>query len=131
MPLASEPQTTRKPGSMGKRGYTISPKRAKKPGPAKSDTIAAAPARVTAHGQRIKSVLEAVAAAGLTRGATNKRISSRAHERLFAAAAEKTGLAGDSELIEYALAKVVLEDDFAERLLALKGSIDQDIDLEF
>lgn len=81
--------------------------------------------------QRIRSALQAVAAAGLTAGSKGKRISGRAHEKLFAAAAERSGLSKESDLIEYALAKVALEDDFAGRLLALKGSIDQDIDLEF
>jgi len=37
----------------------------------------------------------------------------------------------DTELLEYALAQVTLEDDFAQRLIGLEGSVAQDIDLEF
>ncbi len=78
---------------------------------------------------RVASTLGAAAAAGLTRGKKAKRISGRAHETLFRAAAERSGLDG-SELIEYALAKVALEDDFADRLLALEGKVGGDLDLE-
>ncbi len=91
----------------------------------------AVPKVLDARPQRVKSVLDAVAAAGLTLGSKDKRISSRAHKKLFSAAAKKTGLNGDSELIEYALAKIVLEDDFAERLLARSGTISKDLNLEF
>lgn len=80
--------------------------------------------------RRVAATLETVAAAGLLSGRKGKRISGRAHDQLFAAAAERSGLDGN-DLIEYALAKVALEDDFAERLLALKGSVGRDVDLEF
>lgn len=79
---------------------------------------------------RVASTLGAAAAAGLTRGQKSKRISARAHESLFQAAAERSGLDG-SDLLEYALAKVALEDDFAEKLLALEGSVSRDVNLEF
>lgn len=115
-----------------KRGHA---RRAKSVSEARGNTKAAliivVPKVTGARPQRIKSVLDAVAAAGLTAGSKDKRISSRAHEKLFSAAAEKTGLNGDSELIEYALAKIVLEDDFAERLLARRGTISKDLNLEF
>ena len=80
--------------------------------------------------RRVETTLRTAAAAGLTEGSKDKRLSGRAHSRLFAAAAEKSGLDG-SELLEYALAKVALEDSFVETLLSLKGSIPRDIDLEF
>ena len=78
---------------------------------------------------RVATTLGAAAAAGLTRGTKAKRISGRAHESLFRAAAERSGLDG-SDLLEYALAKVALEDDFADKLLALEGRVSRDIDLE-
>jgi hypothetical protein len=79
---------------------------------------------------RVASTLNAAQFAGLMTGKKEKRVSGRAHERLFSAAAERSGLDG-SELIEYALAKVALEDDFADKLLELTGSVPRDIDLEF
>lgn len=81
-------------------------------------------------GARVAATLSAAAAAGLTAGSKGKRVSVRAHERLFEAAAERSGLEG-SELIEYALAKVALEDDFAAKLLAREGKVSRDVDLEF
>ncbi len=79
---------------------------------------------------RVAATLGTAAAAGLTIGTKGKRVSGRAHERLFEAAAARSGLDGN-ELLEYALAKVALEDDFAERLLALKGTVSRDLNLEF
>ncbi len=77
---------------------------------------------------RVTMTLGTAAAAGLTAGKKEKRLSGRAHEQLFDAAAARSGLDG-SELLEYALAKVALEDDFAEKLISLEGSIGRDIDL--
>lgn len=77
---------------------------------------------------RITATLSTAAAIGLTAGTKTERLSGRAHAELLAAAQARSGLDG-SDLLEYALAKVALEDDFAERLLAREGSIDRDIDL--
>lgn len=79
--------------------------------------------------RRVALTLGTAAAAGLTQGKKQKRLSGRAHAQLFEAAAAQSGLDG-SELLEYALAKVALEDDFAERLLSLEGSISRDLNLE-
>ena len=78
---------------------------------------------------RVAATLGTAAAAGLTVGKKGKRLSGRAHERLFEAAAARSGLDG-GELLEYALAKVALEDDFADKLMALEGSVSRLIDLE-
>jgi hypothetical protein len=48
----------------------------------------------------------------------------------LAAAKKKSGIASNTELLEYALAKVALEDDFGTKLVRRKGRIAQDIDLE-
>lgn len=79
---------------------------------------------------RVEAVLAAAAATGLTQGTKQKRLSGRAHEALVAAAVAKSGLEGN-ELLEYALARVAIEDDFSAWLLSQEGSIDPDIDLEF
>jgi hypothetical protein len=80
--------------------------------------------------KRVALTLGTAAAAGLTDGKKQKRLSGRAHEQLFEAAAAQSGLDGN-DLLEYALAKVALEDDFAEKLISLEGSISRDIDLGF
>jgi hypothetical protein len=79
---------------------------------------------------RVATTLNSAQLAGLMTGKKEKRVSGRAHEQLFRAAAERSGLNG-SELIEYALAKVALEDDFADKLLGMTGAVSRDIDLEF
>jgi hypothetical protein len=84
----------------------------------------------TIAAMRVATTLNSAQLAGLMAGKKEKRVSGRAHEQLFRAAAERSGLDG-SELIEYALAKVALEDDFAERLLGMTGTVGRDIDLEF
>jgi hypothetical protein len=61
----------------------------------------------------------------------NSRIGGRIRRDLVAAAKEKSGIASDTELLEYALAKVALEDDFGSKLVRRKGRIAKDIDLEF
>lgn len=80
-------------------------------------------------GRRVTATLSEAAEAGLTVGSKGRRISGRAHERLVQAASERSGLQG-SELLEYALAKVALEDDFGEKLLAREGKVSRDINLE-
>jgi len=82
----------------------------------------------TARSLRVEATLSTAAATGLTQGTKGKQLSGRVHETLLEAAAAKSGLRG-TELIEYALAKVALEDGFAERLIALKGTIPTDVDL--
>lgn len=78
---------------------------------------------------RVEAVLAAATAAGLITGTEQKRLSGRAHEALVAAAIAKSGLEGN-DLLEYALARVAIEDDFVVHLLARAGSIPADIDLE-
>ena len=63
-------------------------------------------------------------------GGQNSRIGGRIRHELVAAAKKKSGIASDTELLEYALAKVALEDDFGTKLVRRKGRIAQDIDLE-
>lgn len=79
---------------------------------------------------RVRLTLETAQAEGLRNGAKDKRISGRVQARLHSAAEARTGLKGN-DLLEYALAKVALEDDFAATLLALEGSVDKNLDLEF
>ena len=95
----------------------------------KSRSVSEAPAGAIAA-VRVASTLNTAQMAGLLAGKKEKRVSGRTHERLFRAAAERSGLDG-SELLEYALAKVALEDDFADKLLSLAGTVDRNVDLEF
>ena len=63
-------------------------------------------------------------------GTKDKTIGGRVPTALVEAAKTRSGIQSDSELLVYALSKVALEDDFGTRLLALKGSVPKDIDLD-
>jgi hypothetical protein len=79
---------------------------------------------------RRDAVLEAAKEAGFLHG-TRGRIAGRIRTPLVKAAKARSGIKSDTDLLEYALARVALEDDFGPRMIALKGSVPQDIDLEF
>ena len=72
----------------------------------------------------------AAQAAGLLDGQTS-RIQGRITDSLLAAAKTRSGITSDTELLEYALARVAIEDDFGLNLLTRKGRVPADVDLEF
>ncbi len=59
------------------------------------------------------------------------RLGGRFPHQLVEAAKARSGLTSNTELLEYALAKVALEDDFGEFLASRWGTVDPDLDLEF
>jgi hypothetical protein len=79
---------------------------------------------------RRQAVIDTARRLGLLEG-ENSRIGGRIRRDLVAAAKEKSGIASDTELLEYALARVALEDDFGVKLVGRKGRLAKDIDLEF
>ena len=79
---------------------------------------------------RRRAILETAREAGLLAGVTS-RIAGRIRKPLIDAARARSGISSDTELLEYALACVALEDDFGRKLLARRGRVSKDIDLEF
>jgi hypothetical protein len=75
------------------------------------------------------AVLKEAAAAGYLGGQKTERIGGRVTRKLLAAAKAKSGLTSQTELLEYALSKVAVEDDYAAILLSMKGSIPDDVEL--
>jgi hypothetical protein len=69
-------------------------------------------------------------AEGLIGGGNDARISGRVPGRLIEAAKKRAQLSSDTELIEYALVTIALEDDFGMQLVRRKGSVPMDMDLE-
>jgi hypothetical protein len=63
-------------------------------------------------------------------GTRNKTIGGRVPSALVEEAKARSGIQSDSELLVYALSRVALEDDFALRLLALKGQVPKDVALD-
>jgi precorrin isomerase len=72
-----------------------------------------------------------VLASGLLGSVKNARLSGRVSARLLEAAKRRAHVTSDTELIELALSRMALEDDFGPRLLRRKGSLPADLDLEF
>jgi hypothetical protein len=84
----------------------------------------------TRENPRRSAVLASAKDAGLLAGASG-RIAGRIRKQLVNAAKTRSGIKSDTELLEYALARVALEDDFGPKLIAREGRVPQDIDLEF
>ena len=82
------------------------------------------------HNPRRRAVLDSAKDAGLLGGARG-RITGRIRKQLVDAAKARSGINSDTELLEYALARVALEDDFGSKLIAREGRLPQGIDLEF
>ena len=76
------------------------------------------------------AVLETAKGAGLLEGKCC-RITGRICQRLVDAAKARSGIKSDTELLEYALARIALEDDFVQKLFAREGRVSRDLDLEF
>lgn len=68
---------------------------------------------------------------GLLRGGRTLTIRGRMPSLLVQQAKKKTGIQSDSKLIEAALASIVVADHYAEWLLAQRGTVSTDVDLEF
>jgi hypothetical protein len=78
---------------------------------------------------RRRSVVATAKAEGLFAG-ENIALGARVPRRLVDRAKERAGISSTTDLIEYALAKVALEDDFGGKLVARNGSIPADIKLD-
>jgi hypothetical protein len=95
----------------------------------------AAQTRTAAEGEakvalaRNKLVLEQAKAAGLLGAVKNTRLSGRVPSGLIDAAKKRAHVTSDTELLELALSRLALEDDFGARLVGRKGSVPADIDL--
>jgi hypothetical protein len=83
-------------------------------------------------GRLVDRVLDVARAEGLIPASDkDAKVSGRIHRRLLDAAKERTGLQSETALLEYALAKVAIEDDFGAHLARLRGTVSRDVDLEF
>ena len=79
--------------------------------------------------KRNRLVLEQARAVGLLGEAKNTRLSGRVPAGLIEAAKKRAHVSSDTELLELALSRLALEDDFGVRLVRRKGIVPADIDL--
>ncbi len=68
---------------------------------------------------------------GLLSGGKTLTLRGRMPSLLVEQAKRKTGIQSDSKLIEAALANIVVEDEYADWLLAQKGTVSKELNLEF
>lgn len=79
---------------------------------------------------RFEAIMQAAERSGLLREKSG-RIGGRVSQALVRQAKRQTGIETDTELIEFALATVALEDNFAETFKESRGKIDPDLQLGF
>lgn len=84
----------------------------------------------TPEAVRVEAVMRAAKRSGLLTKKTG-RISGRVSLALVRQAKKQTGIVADTELIEFALASVALEDKFVEVFRETRGTVDPDIKLGF
>jgi hypothetical protein len=79
---------------------------------------------------RNRVTLESARAAGLLGIGKNARVAGRVSSALVAAAKRSACLSSDSDVIEVALARLALEDDFGAKLVRNKGSVTRELAIE-
>lgn len=119
---------------MGKAVASRSAVRGKQSARGKSAAERTKVQRETGSGQfviskaRLEAVREAAQQSGLL-GEKSGRIGGRVSQALVQQAKRQTGIETDSELIEFALAAVALEDNFAEAFNQSRGKVDPKLKL--
>jgi hypothetical protein len=79
---------------------------------------------------RRKAVLSAAEKSGLL-GEKSARIGGRISPALLEQAKKQTGISTDTDLIEFALANVALEDEFSKAFDTVRGTVDPSLKLGF
>lgn len=84
-----------------------------------------------AASSRLRDAISIAEQQGLLRGGRTLVVRGRMPSLLVEQAKRKSGIQSDSKLIEAALANIVAADDYADWLLAERGTVSKDLDLEF
>src|SRR6266849_6626791 len=79
---------------------------------------------------RFEAIMQAAEQSGLL-SEKSGRISGRVSPALVKQAKRRTGIETDTDLIEFALATIALEDNFAETFKASRGKVDPELKLGF
>lgn len=80
--------------------------------------------------EQIAAVMSRARQAGLLRE-RDGRITARVSVDLIRRAKAMTGLTSDAQLLQFALALIALDDDFASTFRRLKGTVDPEIELGY
>ena len=98
---------------------------------AKAGRSGPSPATTTIRRNRTDLIMSEAKNAGLVGGPKDTVIRGRVSKVLVKAAKKRAGVSTDTELLEVALSNLALADDFGEKFLKRKGTVDPDLDLEF
>jgi hypothetical protein len=79
----------------------------------------------------LREVLTIAEERGLLSGSRTHMLRGRMPVGLVQQAKLKSGISSDSKLLEAALANLAVSDDYAQWLLAQRGTINPELDLEF
>jgi hypothetical protein len=79
---------------------------------------------------RFDAVMKAAANSGLLKDKSS-RIGGRISPALLRQAKERTGIETDTDLIEFALANIALEENFANAFMQSRGKVDRNLKLGF
>jgi hypothetical protein len=80
---------------------------------------------------RLREVLTIAEERGLLSGSRTHVLRGRMPVGLVEQAKLKSGISSDSKLLEAALANLAVSDDYAQWLLAQRGTVNPELDLEF
>lgn len=81
-------------------------------------------------GERIAVIMQAAQSSGLL-GDKSARIGGRVSPALVEKAKRRTGITTDTDLIEFALASVALDDDFRRVFGKARGTVDPSLKLGY
>ena len=79
--------------------------------------------------RRNRLILDEARNQGFIGTTKDTRVSGRVSTSLLEAAKRRANVKSDSDLLELALSKLAIEDDFGPSLLRLKGSVAADVEL--
>jgi hypothetical protein len=97
---------------------------------AKSKHVTADQAASAVRRNRTDLIMSEARNAGLIGGPKDAVIRGRVSTALVKAARKRAGVSTDTELLEVALSNLALADDFGDKFLKRKGTVDPDLDLE-
>jgi hypothetical protein len=96
----------------------------------RAKTIQRESGRFSISKARFEAVMRAARQSGLL-SEKRGRIGGRVSKALLKQAKRQTGIESDTDLIEFALASVALEDNFADVFKASRGKVDRELKLGF
>ena len=126
-PPMTKVSTVKSPTRRGKRAAGVTKGSV---GQTKSVHREPATGRTLVSKARFDAVMQAAAKSGLL-DEKGGRIGGRVSSALVKQAKQQTGIVTDTELIEFALATVALEDNFADVFKASRGKVDAKLKLGF